>query len=134
MDVNVEEIGILTRKITVTLPEDDVQPKLNEAYEKLKKEIKMKGFRRGKVPRSVIVKYYKAQVEGETGEKLVQDNYFNAIEKKGVDPIVHPDIKSVKYNDDGSFTFVAECRLRPQFDLAGYKGLEVEKVRNPGDR
>ncbi len=76
MDVNVEEISALTRKITVTLPADSVQPKLNQAYDKLKKETKMKGFRRGKVPRSVIEKYYKAQVEAETGEKLVQDTLF----------------------------------------------------------
>ncbi len=127
MDVNVEELSALTRKITVTLPEDSVQPKLNQAYDKLKKEVKMKGFRRGKVPLSVIIKYYKGQVEAETGEKLVQDNYFDAIENNGVDPIVHPDIKEVKFNDDGSFTFVAEVDVRPQFELAGYKGLEVEK-------
>ncbi len=127
MDVNVEELSALTRKITVTLPEDSVRPKLDQAYDKLKKETKMKGFRRGKVPLSVIVKYYKAQVEAETGEKLVQDNYFNAIEKNGVDPIVHPDIREVNYNDDGSFTFVAEVDVRPQFELSGYKGLEVEK-------
>jgi trigger factor len=127
MDVNVEEINTLTRKITVTLPEDSVRSKLNQAYDKLKKETKMKGFRRGKVPRSVIEKYYKAQVEAETGEKLVQDTYFDAIEKQGVDPIVHPEIKEVKYNDDGSFTFVAEVDVRPTFDLGQYKGLEVEK-------
>lgn len=127
MDVNVEEISALTKKITVTLPVDTVQPKLNEAYEKLRKETKMKGFRRGKVPRSVIEKYYKGQVEGETGEKLVQDTYFDAIEKQGVDPIVHPDIQSVKYNEDGSFTFVAEVDVRPEFELGQYKGLEVEK-------
>lgn len=127
MDVNVEELNALTRKITVTLPEDSVRPRLDEAYDKLKKETKMKGFRRGKVPLSVIVKYYKAQVEAETGEKLVQDNYFNAIEKNGVDPIVHPDIREVNFNDDGSFTFVAEVDVRPQFELSDYKGLEVEK-------
>lgn len=127
MDVNVEEIGALTKTITVTLPKDSVQPKLDAAYSKLKKEVKMKGFRRGKVPHSVIVKYYKEQVEGETGEKLVQDNYFEAIEKEGVDPIVHPDIKNVKYNEDGSFTFVAEVDVRPEFELGEYKGLEVEK-------
>jgi len=127
MDVKVEEISALTRKVTVTLPEDTVQPKLNQAYDKLRKETKMKGFRRGKVPRSIIVKNYKVQVEGETGEKLVQDNYFDAIEKNGVDPIVHPDIKEVNYNEDGSFTFVAEVDVRPEFDLAQYTGLEVEK-------
>jgi trigger factor len=127
MDVNVEEISALTKKVTVTLPEDSVQPKLNEAYDKLKKEVKMKGFRRGKVPRAVIVKHYKAQVEAETSEKLVQDNYFDAVEKEGIDPIVHPDIKDAKYNDDGSFTFIAEVDVRPEFELGDYKGLEVEK-------
>ncbi len=127
MDIKVEEISALTKKITVTLPDDTVQPKLNEAYDKLKKEVKMKGFRRGKVPRSIIVKYHKAQVEGETGEKLVQDNYFEAVEKEGIDPITHPEIKDVKYNDDGSFTFIAEVDIRPEFELAQYKGLEIEK-------
>lgn len=128
MNVNIEEIGSLTRKITVTLPADNVQAKLNEAYDKLKKEVKLKGFRRGKVPRTIILKQFKGQVEGETSEKLVQDNYFAAIEKEGVDPIVHPDVKSVKYNDDGTFTFVVEVDIRPQVTLAQYKGLEVEKV------
>lgn len=127
MDVNVEEINALTRKITVTLPEDSVQPKLNQAYDKLKKETKMKGFRRGKVPRSVIIKYYKEQVQAETGEKLVQDTYFDAVEKKGIDPIVHPEIKEVNYNEDGSFTYIAEVDVRPEFELGEYKGLEVEK-------
>ncbi len=127
MDVIVEEIGALTKKITVTLPEDKVQEKLKKAYDKLKKEVKMKGFRRGKVPASIIKKSYKPQVEGEISEKLVQDNYFDAVEKKGIDPIVHPDIKSVKFNEDGTFTFVAEVDVRPEFELAQYKDLEVEK-------
>ncbi len=128
MEVNVEEISALTKKVTVKLPVDVVQPLLNKAYDKLKKESKMKGFRRGKVPRSIIVKQYKPQVEGETSEKLVQDNYFTAIEKEGIDPVVHPDIKSAAYNDDGSFTFVADVDIRPEFELGEYKGLEVEKV------
>ncbi len=128
MEVNVEEISALTRKVTVTLPEETVQPKLSEAYSKLKRESKMKGFRRGKVPLSIIVKQFKQQVEGETSEKLVQDNYFNIIEKEKIDPVVHPDIKSVKFNDDGSFTFIVDVDIRPEFELGEYKGLEVEKV------
>jgi len=127
MDVKVEEISALTKKITVTIPSETVQPLLNKAYDKLKKDVKMKGFRRGKVPRNVIVKNYKGQVEGETGETLVQENYFVAVEKEGIDPIVHPDIKEVNYADDGSFTFVAEVDVRPEFELGEYKGLEIVK-------
>lgn len=127
MEVKVEALSDLTKKISVTLPKDTVQPMLDKAYNKLKKEAKIKGFRRGKVPRSVIVKVYKGQVEAETGEKLVQDNYFTAVEQEGIDPITHPDIKEVNFNDDGSYSFVVEVDIRPEFELADYKGLEVEK-------
>ena len=127
MDITIEDAGELTRTVTITLPESDVQPKLNEAYDKLKKDAKMRGFWRGKVPRSIIVKQYKPQVEGEIGEKLVQDSYFDAIEKEDIDPVTHPEIVSVNYNEDGSFTYVAKVAVRPVFELGEYKGLEVEK-------
>lgn len=127
MNVHIEELSALTRKVTVTLPAETVQARLKEAYDKLQKEVRLKGFRRGKVPRTLITKQFKAQVEGETSEKLVQDNYFTAIEQEKVDPIVHPEIKSINYNEDGTFTFVAEVDIRPQFTLGQYKGIEVEK-------
>ena len=128
MEVRVEEISGLTRKITVTLPAEIVQPKLSEAYEKLRRDIKIKGFRKGKVPMSLIVKSYKPQVETEVGEKLVQDTYFDAIEKEGVNPVVHPELSGVNYNDDGSFTYIANVDTKPDFELGTYKGIEVEKA------
>ena len=127
MDVKVEEISGLTRKVTITLPGEQVKVKLDEAYSKLQKESKMKGFRRGKVPRSVIVKSYKPQVEAEVGEKLVQETYFDIIEKQDLDPVVHPEISAPSFNDDGTFTYVAQVDVRPDFELADYKGIEVEK-------
>ncbi|MEN8191125.1 MAG: trigger factor, partial [Thermodesulfobacteriota bacterium] len=130
MDVVVEDVSALTKKITVTLPSDGVQKKLEKAYGKLQRETKMKGFRRGKVPRSVIIKNYQRQVEGEVGEQLVQDSYFDAIEKEKVDPVVHPEISEPLFQDDGSFRYVAQIDIRPEFELGEYKGIEVEKVSN----
>ncbi len=127
MEVIVEEVGALTKKMTITLPEGDVQKRLKEAYDKLQKESKIKGFRRGKVPRSLIVKSYKPQVEGEVGEKLVQDTYFEAVEKQKIDPVVHPEISSPVFNEDGSFTYIAQVDIKPAFELNGYKGLEIER-------
>jgi trigger factor len=127
MEVIVEEVGALTKKMTITLPEGDVQKRLKEAYDKLQKESKIKGFRRGKVPRSLIVKSYKPQVEGEVGEKLVQDTYFDAVEKQKIDPVVHPEILSPVFNEDGSFTYIAQVDIKPTFELNEYKGLEVER-------
>ncbi len=127
MDVKIEEISGLTRKVTITVPEDIVTGRLDEAYQKLQKESKMKGFRRGKVPRSIIVKNYKHQVEAEIGEKLVQETYFDTIEKEDIDPVVHPEIQEVHFKDDGTFVYVAHVDVRPVFELGIYKGLEIEK-------
>lgn len=129
MEAKVEEIGTLTRKITVTLPANDVRKKLDKQYSKLQKESKMKGFRRGKVPRSIIEKSYKPQVEAEVGEKLVQDTYFDVIEKEKIDAVVHPEIIDHSYNEDGSFTYAAQVDIRPEFEVAGYKDIEIEKPK-----
>lgn len=128
MEVVVEDVSALTKKVTITLPKDSVQKKLEKAYNKLQRETKMKGFRRGKVPRSVIIKSFKPQVESEVGEKLVQDSYFDAIEQKGIDPVVHPEISEPAFKEDGTFVYVANIDIRPEFELGEYKGIEVEKV------
>ncbi len=128
MDIAIEKLSELTREVTITLPEADVKGKLEKEYDKLRRETKMKGFRRGKVPMSIIKKSYKPQVEAEVGEKLIQESYFDIIEKQDFDVITHPNIKSIKYNDDGSFTYVAEVDIKPDFELGQYKGLEIEKV------
>ncbi len=127
MDVVIEKLADLTRKITVSLPEAMVQKELNVAYDKVQNDVKIKGYRRGKVPRSVIVKNYKPQVEGEVAEKLVQDTYFTVIEQEGIDPVVHPEISEPRFKEDGSFSFVIMIDVKPEFELSGYKGCEVEK-------
>ncbi|MCI5165862.1 MAG: trigger factor, partial [Candidatus Electrothrix sp. GM3_4] len=127
MDVAIEEVSELARKVTVTLPAEDVRKELDKKYNELKKEVALKGYRRGKAPMSIVRKSFKDRVEPEIAEKLVQDTYFDAIEKKKVDVIVHPEIQETTFADDGTFTYVAMVEVKPQFELQGYKGLEIEK-------
>ncbi len=127
MDVAIEEVSKLARKVTVTLPAENVQKELEKKYNELKKEVSLKGFRRGKVPMSILKKSFKDRVEPEVAEKMVQDTYFDAIEEKKVDVIVHPEIQETTFDDDGSFTYVAMVEVKPEFELQEYKGLEIEK-------
>jgi len=127
MDIVVENISELTRKLTITLPAEDVSKAMDKAYNKLKKDVHIKGFRRGKVPRTVLVKNYRDQVQAETGEKMVQESYFDAVEKEDLDAVVHPEIVEHNFLDDGTFSYVAMVDVKPIFDLSQYKGLEVEK-------
>lgn len=128
MEIVVENLTDLTRKLTITLPKETVGPALDKAYAKINKEVRLKGFRRGKIPQSVLENNFKAQVEGEVGEKLVQESYFEAVEKEKIEPVVHPEIAEHTFREDGSFVYVALVDIKPEFELKEYKGLEVEKV------
>ncbi|OGR01568.1 MAG: trigger factor [Deltaproteobacteria bacterium RIFOXYD12_FULL_55_16] len=128
MQINVEDVSPLTRKMTVTLPEAQVAPEIESAYRKLNSEVSLKGFRKGKVPRQVLERNYRQQVEYEVAEKLIQGTYFDALEQSKIDAVVHPDIRAQKFATDGTFVYIAEVDVRPQFELTEYKGLEVERA------
>ncbi len=127
MEIVVENLSDLTRKLTITLPRETVAPALEKAYAKINKEVRLKGFRRGKIPQSVLEKNFGEQVQNEVGEKLVQETYFDAVEKEGIEPVVHPEIAEHKFPEDGTFVYVALVDVKPVFDLTEYKGLAVEK-------
>lgn len=127
MEIVVEQLSELTRKLTITLPKETVEPALAKAYAKINKDVKLKGFRRGKIPQAVLENNFKEQVQSEIGEKLVQESYFDAVEKEKLDPVVHPEITEHRFTDEGTFVYVAMVDIKPQFELKEYKGLEVEK-------
>ncbi|MDD2466460.1 MAG: trigger factor [Desulfobulbus sp.] len=127
MEIVVENFSDLTRKLTITIPQETVGPALEKAYAKINKEVKLKGFRRGKIPQTVLVKNFGEQVKAEVGEKLVQDTYFDAVEKENLEPVVHPEITEHKFPEDGTFVYVAMVDIKPVFDLNEYKAMEIEK-------
>lgn len=128
MQINVEDVSPLTKKMTITLPEAQVVQELESAYKKLNSEVSLKGFRKGKIPRQVLEKNYRPKVEYEVAEKLIQGTYFDALGKSKIDAVVHPDIREQKFAEDGTFIYTAEVDVRPQFELAQYKGLEIEQT------
>ena len=127
MQITINEVGGLTKKLKIVLPKEEVSKELDAGFQKVKNEAKVKGFRRGKVPRHILESTYGQQVRAEVAEKLVQETYFDAVEKEKLDVVAHPEIKSPVFEEDGSFSYEAEVDTRPQFELKQYNGLEIEK-------
>lgn len=126
MQVSIEESGALGRALTIVVPEKDVKKSLDKAFRKLAGEVEIRGFRKGKAPRKVLEQRYGDTVYTEVAEKLVQETYFDALGETKLDAVVHPDIKSHNFDDAGTFTYIAEIDIKPEFELGTYKGLEVE--------
>ena len=127
MQVNVDDVSKLTKRLKIVLAKEEVEKEIEDGFRKVKGEAKIKGFRRGKVPRHILERTYGQQVRAEVAEKLVQATYFDAVEKEKIDVVAHPEIKSPVFEEDGTFSYEAEVDTRPQFDLTDYKGVEIEK-------
>ncbi len=128
MQINVEDVSGLTKKMVITLPGDMVSKELDAAYKKLNSEASLKGFRKGKIPRKVLEKNYGPKVENDVAEKLIQESYFDALEQSSIEAVVHPEIKDQKFGDDGTFYYEAYVDVRPDFELGEYKGLVIEQT------
>ncbi len=126
MEVAVSDLTTLRKSLKIALPKDVVAPKLDASYQKLQSQISVKGFRKGKVPMKVLEKSYGERVKNEVGDALIQESYFDALAKVKLDAVVHPDIKNFHFGDDGTFVYEAEVEIKPEFELATYKGIEIE--------
>jgi len=75
MKVSVEEVSPVKRVLEIEIPHEIIAKELDKAYKKLKKQAKIKGFRPGKAPRSVLERLYKKDVNADVSSRLLQETF-----------------------------------------------------------
>jgi trigger factor len=128
MKVEVESLDRVRKSIEVILDDERINALREEIYEDLKKSAKIKGFRPGKVPRSVIQAFYKDFVDDELKRKMIEETMGNALSETHVEPVSEPHIQFL--DEDTRHGYKMECEVVPEFDLPTYQGIgaEVEKI------
>ncbi|MCK9397773.1 MAG: trigger factor [Methylobacter sp.] len=125
MQVSVEKTSELSRKMTVSVPEEVVQEKMAARLKSLAREVKVDGFRPGKVPQHVIKKMYGDRVRGEIAGDLVETTYFEALKEQDLRPAGYPHIHSSDEAD--GFKYTAEFEIYPEISLEGIDQIEVSR-------
>jgi len=82
MQLTIEDISPVEKRVDFEIPWSDVEPKLDKAYDELRREVRLKGFRPGKVPRQVVERLYRHKVENEVAQALMEAIIGRAIEEK----------------------------------------------------
>ncbi len=127
MKVEVTSVDQVRKKVEVILPEEKVKDIENEIYDELKKQAKIKGFRPGKTPRSIIAAYYKDYIEEEVKKRMVQSTMGEALSKAEVAPLTEPIVDFI--DNDGQHGYTLECEIEPEIELPEYKGIQVETAK-----
>lgn len=128
MSVQVENLEKNMAKLTIELPEEELEKAMQAAYMKEKSKISLPGFRKGKVPRHMIEKMYGPEIFYEDAvNEMLPDAYENALEECGEDIVSSPEIDVVQIKKGEPFIFTAEVAVKPEVKLGKYKGIKLEK-------
>jgi trigger factor len=130
MQTTVEETDKHTVKLTVEVEPERFGQDLDRAYRKVAQEVRIPGFRKGKVPRKVIdAQIGRDAVLGEFLEDSVPQYYREALREAELAPIAEPDLDLGQLEEGKPFVFSAVVEVRPRltFDEADYKGLKVTR-------
>ena len=90
MDVRIEDVSAVEKKLIVEVPWDTVSAKLRDAYRALAKDVRLKGFRKGKVPRSVLERMFGKRVHAEVATQLVRESFISAATEHKLDAVSEP--------------------------------------------
>ncbi len=129
MNVKSVEKEAIRAKVTVEITRAELEPALNKVYLKVRKDITMPGFRKGKAPRMVIEAAYGKHVFYEDAiEELFPEIYKNCVLTQDIKPVGRPSVSAMNIGDDDAVTMTIDTDLYPEVTLGQYKGLEVEKA------
>ena len=126
MTASFEKTGVNNGTLTFTIGQDTIAKGLNIAFDKVKKNLNVPGFRKGKVSRTVFNKMYGEEALYEEAlNAVLPESYEAAVDETGIDTVAQPkiDIKSMNKGEDWEIT--ADVIVKPEVKLGDYKNLEV---------
>ncbi|MBP3325419.1 MAG: trigger factor [Coprococcus sp.] len=129
MSLTVEKLEHSMAKLTITVPAEDFEKAITEAYKKQKGKFSVPGFRKGKVPQAFIEKMYGPEVfYEEAANALINMNYPKEVADSELEITSRPVIDVEQIEKGKDFIFTAEVAVKPEVTLGAYKGIEVEKI------
>lgn len=129
MPYDVAETGSLTRKASVSIPHEEYQKDVDKALRKLAGRVKIRGFRKGKVPMDVLRQRYTDAVQQEVMQDVV-NRYVDTIVKDAENVLFIDQPRVTRFNENGvGLAFEVAFELRPMVDPIGYLGVTIERPR-----
>jgi len=125
MQVTVESTGALERRMRVELPAERIEKEVTSRLKRVAKTAKIKGYRPGKVPATVIRQRYAAQVRQEVLSDLVGQSYRDAVQQENLSPAAQPHIEPEVSGKDQTFVYTATFEVMPEVTLKGLDKIEV---------
>ena len=127
MQVSVETLNDLERRVTVQVPAERVAKEIQDRLVAMSRKAKVAGFRPGKVPLKIIKQMYGDQARYETVSELMQNSLRDALVQENLTPLGGPSIEPKVLEEGQALEYSATFEVMPEFDLSGFDNIKVER-------
>lgn len=132
MNATVESTKTNEVKLTISVPPEKFEEAMEKAYLKIRSQVTIPGFRRGKAPRKVIENFYSEAVFYEDAmDILLPEAYDAAVAEQELFPVDRPAVEIVEVGSGKDFVFTATVTVKPEVVLGEYKGLKAQRPSYP---
>jgi len=128
MQVSIEDVSPVKKILHIEVPQETVARELDNAYRQLKQNAKVKGFRPGKAPRSVLERVYGKDVNADVVSRLIQTSFGDAILENGIKMIGRPEIAPPEIDGQKDYAYDATVEVTPEIDDLDYRGIALKKT------
>ena len=128
MQFTVEDISSVKKTLHIEIPRDEVMRELDKAYNQLKKSAKIKGFRPGKVPRSVLERMFKKDVHADVSSRLIQNSFIDVIKQADLKVVGNPDLQPPELTIDTPYKYEATVEITPEIENIDFKGITLKRT------
>ncbi|UYG06002.1 trigger factor [Halomonas sp. M4R1S46] len=127
MQVSVDTTSQIERRIKVQVPAAEIDEAVAARLKDAAKNVRMDGFRKGRVPMSVIRQRYGSEVRNEVVGEVMRERYVRAITDENLNPAGYPEIEAEVNEAGKDLEFTATLEVYPEVELASIEGTEVER-------
>ena len=129
MQVSVESISALERRMTVGVPAERIENEVNKRLQQTASRAKVPGFRPGKVPMKVIRQRYEESARQEALGDVIQESYYEAVSEQKLRPAGNPSIDPKVFDKGQDLEYVAVFEVYPEINIAGLSDISVERLQ-----
>ena len=131
MKVQVQTLDACRRELVVEAPETEVTAAWEAACGRVQRDARLPGFRRGKVPRSLVRTRFADEVRRAVAETLIPAVYRRALDEVHLDPVDEPDLRDLQLEEGQPLRFTAVVEIKPAIALGQYRGVTVRHTPVP---
>jgi len=127
MQVSVETISGLQRRLTVGIPATEIDPEVEKRVKDAARKVKVNGFRAGKVPMKVVKQRYGEGIRHEVLGEAINKHYYQAISQQQLKPAGAPNIDTIKNTEGQDVEFTATFEVYPEVKLTDFSAFTIKK-------